>query len=160
MNSKKKKTSNTPEIQNRKARHNYQILETLETGIVLKGTEVKSTRAAKVNIGEAWIDITPQLEMFLVNSNIEEYSHGNQFNHQSDRRRKLLAHQAEIIKFHKAKELKGLTIIPLKLYFNAKGYAKLQIGLGRGKDMGDKRQDMIQRTQKREMDRAMKGAMR
>ncbi len=154
------KKNYSPEILNRKAKYNYHITENLETGMVLTGTEVKAIRLGKINIAEAWVDITPKMEMFLVGAHIEEYSHGNRFNHEAVRRRKLLAHRSEIIKFNKGKVLNGLTIVPLKLYFTPKGYAKLLIGLGKGKDKGDKRQDVISRESKREMGRAMKGMNR
>ncbi len=156
---KKSDKTKAPEVENRKARHLYQVLETLEVGVVLVGTEVKSIREGKIQLGEAWIDVTNDQELFLVNSYIEEYSLGNQFNHKSDRKRKLLAHRHEILKFHKAKELKGLTIVPLKLYFKA-GKVKLLIGLCRGKDHSDKRQDLMRRQQKIEVDRALKNVKR
>lgn len=157
MANKSKDEARQPTIQNRKARHQYQILETLECGVQLTGTEIKSIRDGKVILGESYVEVTHQFELFLVNSYIEEYTQGNRYNHDPRRKRKLLAHRAEIIKFHKAKEIKGLTIVPLKLYFKG-SYVKLEIGLAKGKDQGDKRQDLIKRTQKREMDRAIKNA--
>lgn len=146
-----------PTIQNRKARHNFQILETLEVGIQLTGTEIKSIREGNIQLSEAYVEVTPKFELFLMGAHIDEYSQGNRFNHEPARKRKLLAHRAEIIKFHKAKVLKGLTIVPLKMYFKG-SYAKLEIGLAKGKNVGDKRQDLIQKTQKREIDRAIKAA--
>lgn len=156
---KKQDEPGQPTIQNRKARQQYQILEKLECGIQLTGTEIKSVREAKIQLGESYIEVTHELEFWLVNSHIDEFSQGNRYNHEPRRKRKLLAHRAEIIKFHKAKELKGLTIIPLKLYFKGR-LAKIEIGLARGKDHQDKRQDLIKRTQNREMERAMKSARR
>lgn len=154
-NSKSKDEVGRPTISNRKARHEYQILETLECGIQLTGTEIKSIREGKIILGEAYIEVTEKFELYMVNAYIDEFTQGNRNNHDPRRRRKLLAHRSEILKFHKAKEVKGLTIVPLKLYFKG-SYAKLEIGLAKGKDQGDKRQDLIKKTQQREMDRAMK----
>ena len=103
---KKQEKKSTPVIENRKARHQYQVLETLEVGVSLKGTEVKSIRNGRIQLGESWVEITKAFELNLIDCHIEEYEHGNQFNHESNRKRKLLAHRVEIIKFYKAKELK------------------------------------------------------
>ena len=137
-----KKESSTPVIQNRKANHLYFVDETFEVGIMLIGSEVKSIRDGKCTLGEAWIDI-------------DEYLFANRFNHFPARRRKLLAHTHEIQKMRKAKELKGCTIIPLKLYFKNR-IAKLEVGICRGKDQHDKRQDILVRDAKMEMARAAK----
>ena len=147
----------SPTIQNRKVRYNYHVLEEFEVGIMLTGTEIKSIRESKISMGESFITINKDIELFWHSANIDEYSHGNRYNHRPQRIRKLLAHKHEILKMYKATEIKGLTIVPLKLYFK-KGCAKLQIALCRGKDNQDKRQDLIGKTQKREMDRAMKNA--
>ncbi len=144
-----------PTIQNRKARHEFSVLETYEVGIVLTGTEVKSIRLSQVVIADAYIEISKKMELYLINSSIEEYLQGNQFNHNPTRKRKLLAHKHEIEKMHKAKEQKGLTIIPLKLYFK-KGKVKFEIAICRGKNVADKRQTVKEREQKREAQRAIK----
>ena len=145
----------TPTIQNRKARHEYHILETYEVGVVLTGTEVKSIRLGKISIAESYIEISSKMELFLMNSNIDEYFQGSQNNHDRTRKRKLLAHKIEIAKMHKSKEVKGLTIIPLKLYFK-KGKVKIEIAICRGKNVVDKRQTIKERDQKREAQRAIK----
>lgn len=149
----------TPKIENRKARFNYHVDESYEVGIVLTGTEVKSIRQGKVNIGESYVAITDDFELILHNSHIEEYTEGNRFNHSPTRNRKLLAHKAEIIKMHKATEVKGMTLVPLKLYFK-KGKVKLEIGVCRGKDSRDKRQTIKERESKKQMSQAMKAALR
>jgi len=137
-------------IHNRKASHLYEVLECFETGIMLVGSEVKSIRDGHISISEAWVDISEKNELWLVGAHINEYLQANQFNHIPARRRKLLAHKHEIEKMQKAIELKGLTIIPLKLYFK-KRRAKLQIAICRGKKQQDKRQDLIERDDIRKM---------
>ena len=136
------KEQKTPVIVNRKASHLYFVDETFEVGIMLIGSEVKSIRDGKCTLGEAWIDI-------------DEYLFANRFNHFPARRRKLLAHVHEISKMRKAKEQKGCTLIPLKLYFKNRR-AKLEMGICRGKDQRDKRQDIINREAKLEMARVAK----
>src|SRR5262249_49923025 len=118
--------------QNRKARFNYQIGETFEAGIALTGTEVKSLRAGKATIAEAYAD-TRGGEIWLINSNISEYLQGGRFNHAPKRVRKLLLHRRQINKLVGAVEREGMTLVPLKLYFNEKGRAKLELALARGK---------------------------
>jgi|BioPla2DNA2_1021312.scaffolds.fasta_scaffold04229_2 SsrA-binding protein len=153
---KKTNNSQTPSIVNRKASHLYFIEERFEVGIMLIGSEIKSIRNAKVNISEAWIDIpSGKNELWLVGAHIDEYLFANQFNHIPARRRKLLAHTHEIQKMKKAIELKGKTIIPLKLYFKNRR-AKLEIGICRGKDQKDKRQDVLKREANLEMARQIK----
>jgi SsrA-binding protein len=149
----------TPTIDNRKARHNYMVLEKYETGIVLSGTEVKSIRKGNITLGESWVEVTDQNELFLNNAYIEEFTEGNRNNHKPLRQRKLLAHKSEILKMKKARDLQGLTLIPLKMYFH-KQYAKLEVGICKGKDKHDKRQDVIQRESKREISRAIKLSVR
>lgn len=152
----KKKQGATPVIQNRKANHLYFVDETFEVGIMLIGSEVKSIRDGKCTLNEAWIDITEDKdELWLVGAHIDEYLFANRFNHFPARRRKLLAHVHEIQKMRKAKDLKGYTIIPLKLYFKNR-YAKLEVGICRGKDQRDKRQDIMQRDAKLELARVAK----
>lgn len=152
-------TQETPTIHNRKASHLYFVEDRFEVGIMLQGSEIKSIRAGKISLGEAWVDISDNLELWLVGAHIDEYNQANRFNHIPARRRKLLAHSHEIIKMRKATELKGLTIVPLKLYFKNR-YAKLEIGICRGKDQRDKRHDLISKDATREMARTLKSMRR
>lgn len=150
-----KKQPKTSVIQNRKANHLYFIEDRFETGLMLIGSEVKSIRNGKCSISEAWVDLDDKNELWLVGAHIDEYLFANRFNHMPARRRKLLAHKHEIQKMRKAKELKGYTLIPLKIYFKNR-YAKLEVGICRGKDQQDKRQDIIKRDAKLEMARIAK----
>ena len=152
-------SQDNPTIINRKASHLYHVEDRYEVGIMLQGSEIKSIREGKISIGEAWVDITDSMELWLVGAHIDEFLQANRFNHIPARRRKLLAHRHEIEKMRKATELKGLTIIPLKLYFKNR-YAKLEIGICRGKDQRDKRQDLISKDATREMARTLKGMRR
>lgn len=152
-------SQDNPTIINRKASHLYHIEDRYEVGIMLQGSEIKSIRNGKISIGEAWVDITDSMELWLVGAHIDEFLQANRFNHIPARRRKLLAHKHEIEKMRKATELKGLTIVPLKLYFKNR-YAKLEIGICRGKDQRDKRQDLISKDATREMARTLKGMRR
>ncbi len=123
---------------NRRARFDYLINDVLEVGIVLTGTEVKAMREGKVNIAESYA--SPENgEIWLINANIPEYSAGNRQNHEPKRPRKLLLHKREMARLVQAVERKGFTLVPLRLYFNARGMAKLEIGIGQGKKMHDKR---------------------
>ena len=150
------KESNPHVIQNRKANHLYFVDETFEVGIMLIGSEIKSIRDGKCTLGEAWVDITEDKnELWLVGAHIDEYLFANRFNHFPARRRKLLAHVHEIQKMRKAKEQKGCTIVPLKMYFKNR-IAKLEVGICRGKDQRDKRQDIINRDAKMEIARIAK----
>ena len=152
-------SQDNPTIINRKASHLYHVEDRYEVGIMLQGSEIKSIREGKISIGEAWVDITDSMELCLVGAHIDEFLQANRFNHIPARRRKLLAHRHEIEKMRKATELKGLTIIPLKLYFKNR-YAKLEIGICRGKDQRDKRQDLIGKDATREMARTLKSMRR
>jgi SsrA-binding protein len=138
--------------QNRKAHHDYAILETFEAGLVLTGTEVKSLRQGKASLGEAYATVEGG-EAFVVQMHIPPYEQGNRFNPDPVRRRKLLLHRAELVKLGKAVAQKGDTIVPLKLYFS-KGRAKLLIAIARGKKTHDKRHAIAERDARREMDRA------
>ena len=140
---------------NRKARFNYQIGETFEAGIALTGTEVKSLRAGKATIAEAYAD-TRGGEIWLINSNISEYLQGGRFNHAPKRVRKLLLHRRQINKLVGAVEREGMTLVPLKLYFNEKGRAKLELALARGKKLHDKRQSEKKRDWAREKGRLLR----
>lgn len=148
-----------PEIKvvadNRKARFNYFIDEVLEAGIMLTGTEVKSLRSGKATIGESYAS-TKGGEVFLINAYIPEYTEGNRFNHEPRRIRKLLLHKREIDKLSKAIERQGMTLIPLKAFFNAKGRAKLELGLARGKKLHDKRETEKSRDWDREKGRLLR----
>jgi SsrA-binding protein len=141
--------------ENRKARFNYFVTDTLEVGIVLKGTEVKSLREGKANIAEAYISVENN-ELWLINSNILEYSKGNRFNHDPKRHRKLLASRREINRLQGAINREGMTLIPLKLYFNHKGFAKLTLGICKGKQIHDKRDAEKTRDWNRQKERLMK----
>ncbi len=136
-------------VENRKAKFHYEVIETFEVGIVLTGTEVKSIRQKKVSLDESYIVIQKQ-QLFLMQSHIEEYSQGNQFNHDPVRKRKLLAHHHQIIQLLTQTSQKNLTLIPLKIYLKG-SWIKILIGLVRGKTHADKRQQKKQDDAKREM---------
>ncbi len=141
--------------ENRKARHDYSIIETYEAGIALTGTEVKSLRAGKANLKDSYAQITKTGEMFLYNLHISPYDHGNIFNHEPVRSRRLLLHRSEINKLLGKVKEKGLALVPLKLYFKH-GLVKVEIALAAGKKLYDKRQDLAKKDAKREMERALK----
>ena len=140
---------------NRKARFHYEILETYEAGIALTGTEVKSLRGGKATIGEAYAGPSGE-EIFLFNAYIPEYLQANRFNHETRRPRRLLLHKRQINKLIGATQREGFTVIPLKIYYNEKGRAKVELGLGRGKKLHDKRETEKQRTWDRERARLMR----
>ncbi|HEY3392029.1 MAG TPA: SsrA-binding protein SmpB, partial [Lacipirellulaceae bacterium] len=139
---------------NRKARHNYHVLDTLECGIVLAGSEVKSLRAGGLSLDEAYGRVEGE-EVWLVGANIAEYSYSHDLNHVPKRRRKLLMHRREIRKFAGQAFEKGLTLVPLKMYFK-QGRAKVLMGICRGKQKHDKRTSIKERESKRDIDRAMR----
>jgi SsrA-binding protein len=141
--------------ENRKARHNYFIESTLEAGVQLMGTEVKALREGHATIGESYAH-SKDGEVFLVNAYIPEYKAGNRFNHETRRPRKLLLHKREIAKLAQAIEREGMTLIPLKLYFNPKGRAKIELGLAKGKKLHDKRDSEKKRDWEREKARLMR----
>lgn len=147
-----------PKIENRKARHDFHIDETYEAGIVLKGTEVKSIRAGKASLNEAFAYLN-RGEVWLKNMYIKPYEHGSYNNHDERRDRKLLLKRKEIREMDKYTNQKGFSIVPLKLYFKG-GYAKVLIGLARGKKQYDKREDIKQKDMKRELDRKVKGSFK
>ena len=140
---------------NRKARFNYFIDETFEAGLALTGTEVKSLRQGKATIAESYADARGD-EIWLINSNIPEYLQANRFNHAPKRPRKLLLHRRQINKLVGAVEREGMTLIPLKLYFNEKGRAKLELALARGKKLYDKREAQKKRSWERERGRLLR----
>src|SRR3954465_7687761 len=149
-----------PEIklvsENRKARHRFEILETLECGIQLTGSEVKSLRDGKLSLDEAYARVKDG-EVWLVGADIAEYPQATLWNHAPKRPRKLLMKQAEVRKFAGLAHEKGLTLIPLKVYFTPRGVAKVLLGLCRGKKLHDKRETLKQADAKRDMQRAMRG---
>ena len=152
---KSKKPTRPSIADNRKARFNYHIEEEFEAGIVLTGTEVKSLRAGEANIADSYAEVKNG-EAWLINCHIKEFSHGNRFNHEARRPRKLLLHVREINKMRGAVEKDGMTLVPLRLYFNDKGIAKLALGIARGKKLHDKREDQKQRDWNRQKSRLMK----
>ena len=131
------------EIINRKAKFNYQIFDTVEAGIVLTGTEIKSLRLGKANIRDSYVRVKDN-EMYIINMHISSYENGNIFNHDETRERKLLLHKKEIFKFRDKIKLEGYTIVPLKVYLK-NGRAKVLIGLAKGKKNYDKREDIKKR---------------
>jgi SsrA-binding protein len=143
-----------PIARNKRARHDYEIFETWEAGLVLKGTEVKALRDGRAQITDAYA-VVKDAEVWLLNAHIAPYDHGNIWNHEATRTRKLLLHQKEIRELIGAVERKGLTLVALDLYFKH-GRAKVRIGLARGKKLHDKRADMKARDGERDMQRALR----
>ncbi|MGB1375779.1 MAG: SsrA-binding protein SmpB [Rhodothermales bacterium] len=137
---------------NRKATHEYHIDDRVEAGLVLQGTEVKSVRAGKVNLQEAYCAVDKG-EVWLLQCHIAPYSHGNRANHDPVRPRKLLLHRREIARLEKSAAQKGYTLVPLKMYFK-RGRAKVEIGLGKGKKLYDKRADIAEKDMKRKLSRS------
>jgi SsrA-binding protein len=152
---KKKDPSRRQVAVNRKARFHYDIGESFEAGIALTGTEVKSLRVGKATIAESYADARRN-EIWLINANIPEYLQANRFNHEPRRPRKLLLHRRQINKLIGAVEREGMTIVPLQLYFNPRGRAKIELALGRGKKLHDKRQSEKKRDWQREKGRLMR----
>ena len=140
---------------NRRARFDYELIETFEAGIELKGSEVKSLREGRTNLAEAYATMKKG-ELFLLNSNIPEYREANRFNHDPKRPRKLLLHAKEIQKLSVGITREGLTIIPLKIFFNPRGRAKIDIALAKGKKLHDKRESIKDRDWNREKSRLMR----
>ncbi|HEY8442687.1 MAG TPA: SsrA-binding protein SmpB, partial [Xanthobacteraceae bacterium] len=141
--------------ENRKARFNYEIGETFEAGIVLTGSEVKSLRAGKATIAESYADARGG-EIWLINANIPEYVQAGRFNHAPKRLRKLLLHRRQINKLIGSVEREGMTLVPLRLYFNARGRAKVELALARGKKLHDKRETEKKRSWERERGRLLR----
>ena len=140
---------------NRKANHDYYIKDTIECGIVLTGTEIKSVRQGRVSLKEAFARIDPQGEVWLYQSNIPVYKEGNRYNHEPDRPRKLLLKRREIARLIKATQREGYTLVALKMYIK-KGFAKLLLAVAQGKKLHDKRQTLKERDMKRDIQRALK----
>ena len=141
--------------ENRRARYEYFIEDVYEAGIMLTGTEVKSLRGGEGSIAESYAEVKNG-EVWLVNSNVPEFSHGNRHNHTPKRPRKLLLHEREIAKFHGAVERKGMTLVPLSIYFNSRGRAKVELALAKGKNAADKRATTKDREWKRDQARIMR----
>lgn len=156
MAPKKKKPDNSI-AENRKARHNYIIDDTLEAGIILTGSEVKSLRTGKINIAESYAS-EENGEIFLINANIPEYGNANRFNHTAKRPRKLLMHRKEIGRLIAAIQQKGQTLVPLRMYFNSKGIAKLELALATGKKAHDKRHAIKERDWNRQKSRLLRNS--
>ena len=144
--------------QNRRARHDYALTETLEAGVVLQGTEVKACRAGHAHLNEAYVQVVRR-EAMLIGGYIGEYAQGNRFNHPTDRSRKLLLHRQQIDRLQVALNQKGCTAVPLSLYFRG-GRVKLSFGVGTGKRQVDKRHSLKARETQRDMDRALRGRNR
>jgi SsrA-binding protein len=147
------KPPTTSVARNKRARHDYHILETWEAGVALTGTEVKSLRQGKANLTDAYATVRDG-EVFLLNLHISPYEQGNQFNHEPTRTRKLLLHKKEIRRMIGGVERQGLTLVPLDLFFNPRGKAKVTLALAKGKKQHDKRADERRREDEREMARA------
>jgi len=141
--------------ENRRARFDYHIDEVFEAGIALTGTEVKSLRFGEGSIAESYAEVRGQ-EVWLVNTNVPEFSHGNRFNHEPKRPRKLLLHAREVARLTGAVERKGMTLVPLLVYFNARGRAKVELALAKGKNVADKRATVKERDWKREAARLLR----
>lgn len=141
--------------ENRRARFDYAIGDIYEAGIVLTGTEVKALRFGEGSIAESYAEVTDG-QVWLINSNIPEFSHGNRFNHEPRRPRKLLLHEREINKFHGAVARQGMTLVPLSIYFNGRGRAKVELALAKGKKAHDKRETVKERDWKREQGRLLR----
>jgi SsrA-binding protein len=140
--------------ENRRARHDYHLLERFEAGLQLTGTEVKSLRDGRVTLAQSYADVRGG-EVWLVGAHIDEYAQGNVANHEPDRDRKLLLHRREIDSLIGSVQQKGLTLVPTRLYFK-NGRAKLELALARGKEQRDKRRDLAKRDAQREMERALR----
>ncbi len=142
-------------VQNRRARHDYHILDTYEAGVALQGTEVKSLRqSGSMTLKDSYADVRDG-EVFLVGAHIKPYDQGNIYNHDPERDRKLLMHKREILRLQQQVQEKGLTVVPLRVYFK-QGIVKLELGLARGKHTYDKRQALKDKQTRREMDKALK----
>ncbi len=143
-------------IKNKKAKFEYEILDTYIAGIVLSGTEIKSIRLGKASISESFCEFNEQSELFVINMQVDEYSHGSHYNHKPKAERKLLLQRRELKKLEKEVKTSGLTIVPLNLFVNDNGLAKMKIALAKGKKLYDKREVIKERDTKRNLDRIKK----
>lgn len=141
---------------NKRARHDYEIEETLEAGVALTGTEVKSLREGRASLAQAFVSVDKRGEMWLENANIPEYLDGTWINHAPRRKRKLLLHKRQMVKWGRAVEAKGEALVPLSLYFNEDGRVKVEVALARGKKEYDKRAALKEAEDKRAMQRALR----
>ena len=141
--------------ENRRARFDYELHDKFEAGIALTGTEVKSLRFGEGSIAESYAQVTEE-EVWLINANVPEFSHGNRFNHEPKRPRKLLLHQRQIAKLHGAVARQGMTLVPLSIYFNSRGRAKVELALARGRKAHDKRDYEKEKDWKREQGRLLR----
>lgn len=158
MAKKNENSNNKTVAENRKARYNYAVEETLECGIMLFGSEVKSCRVGGVNIAEAYVGIEEDA-LWLINGHIPKYDQAKTFQHEERRKRKLLVHKKEYVNLFKGVSREGMTMVPLKMYFNDEGRAKLLIGLAKGKKNHDKRDTEKQRDWGREKQRLLKNSL-
>ena len=143
-------------IKNKRARFEYEILDKYTAGIVLSGTEIKSIRESKASISESFCEFNDNGELFIINMQIDEYSHASHYNHKPKAERKLLLNKRELKKLEKEVNTSGLTIIPLNIFLNDRGLAKLNVALAKGKKLYDKRETMKDRDNKRDLDRIKK----
>ncbi len=143
-------------IKNKRARFDYEILDTYTAGIVLGGTEIKSIRLGKANLSQSFCEFNDKGELFVVNMQVDEYSHGSYYNHKPKAERKLLLNKRELKKLRKEVTTTGLTIIPLNLFINDRGLAKVNVALAKGKKLYDKRETIKDRDSKRNLDRVKK----
>jgi SsrA-binding protein len=141
--------------ENRRARFDYEIQDKFEAGIALTGTEVKSLRFGEGSIAESYAEVSEE-EVWLINANVPEFSHGNRFNHEPKRPRKLLLHRRQIAKLHGAVARQGMTLVPLSIYFNSRGRAKVELALARGRKAHDKRDYEKEKDWKREQGRLLR----
>ncbi|MFS4468176.1 SsrA-binding protein SmpB [Maribacter sp. 2210JD10-5] len=147
---------NNINIKNKKAKFEYELLDKYMAGIVLGGTEIKSLRNGRASISESFCEFNEQGELFVINMQIDEYSHASHYNHKPKAQRKLLLNKRELKKLHKEVKTSGLTIVPLNLFINERGLAKLNISLAKGKKLYDKRETIKDRDNKRNLDRIKK----
>lgn len=143
-------------IKNKKARFEYELLDTFTAGIVLSGTEIKSIRLGKASISESFCEFNDNSELFVINMQVDEYMHGSHYNHKPKAERKLLLNRQELKKLQKEVNTSGNTIVPLNLFINDNGLAKIKIALAKGKKLYDKRETMKDRDNKRDLDRIKK----
>jgi SsrA-binding protein len=136
--------------ENKKARFHYEILERYEAGLVLQGTEVKSLRRGQISLDESYARVDGD-ELWLLGATIPEYSHGNLQNHEPKRKRKCLLHARELLKLKAKSQVKGLTIVPLRVYFGGRGFAKVTLGVGKGRKLHDKREHLKTKEARKEM---------
>ena len=156
MSQKKKEFKNNINIKNKRARFDYEILDKYIAGIQLVGTEIKAIREGKASLADSFCEFNDRGELFVVNMYINEYSHGTHYNHQPKRERKLLLNKKELKKLRREVEKNGMTIVPLRMFITEKGWAKLEIGLARGRKKYDKRHLLKERDIKRQLDQVRK----